>query len=260
MGMKKLLIIPDKNDLSESLRLAEKYDLGFEYNDFFDPDVLDDPLNYEQIMGRYKERSLPDHCTLHGAFFDVTVFSPDKRIWEVSDLRVKQSLKAAEDIGAGSVIFHTNYNPFLNSPDYVDKWLRVNAGYWGEILEKYPDLNIFLENMFDDSPEIIARLAEKLSGHGNFGICLDYAHASLTPVPLRVWCERLSPYIRHMHINDNDLVSDLHLAVGDGKINWKEFYDLYDLFAGSSPMLIETSSLDSQKKSIEKLISDGFIK
>ena len=33
--MKKLLVIPDRNNLDESIKLAGEYDLGFEYNDYF---------------------------------------------------------------------------------------------------------------------------------------------------------------------------------------------------------------------------------
>lgn len=256
---KKFLIIPDPKNIYASLELAEKYELGFEYNDFFAPDVLDDASLCKQITDKYKKHTLPGYCTVHGAFFDVIVFSPDRRIREVSDLRVKQSIAAAEKTGAKAVIFHTNYNPFLNSPKYVEDWIMQNTEYWGNILQKYPNMNIYLENMFDTSPEIIARLAENLSVNSNFGICLDYAHASLTSVPVRTWWEMLSPYVKHMHINDNDLVSDLHMAVGDGQINWDEFYSLYELFADDPTILIETSSLENQKRSIDRFVRDGFI-
>lgn len=257
--MKKFLIIPDKENISESLALAEKYNMGFEYNDFFMPDVLDDDGECLKLVYDYKKFQLPDYCTLHGAFFDVIVYSVDKRIRKISDFRVKQSIAAAEKIGAKAVVFHTNYNPFLNSPKYVEDWIKQNKEYWENILQKYPDMNIFLENMFDTSPDIMARLAEKLCSHKNFGICFDYAHAALTEIPLKIWAERFGPYVRHMHINDNDLVSDLHLAVGDGKINWNEFYSVCEEFSNDFSILIETSSIENQIKSINKFIKDGFM-
>ena len=52
--MKQMLIIPDRNRLQECLELAEKYQLGFEYNDFFLPDVLDNELLQEKIIEEYK--------------------------------------------------------------------------------------------------------------------------------------------------------------------------------------------------------------
>ena len=40
--MKKLLIIPKRDNIEESLRLSKEYNANFEYNDFFLPFVLDD--------------------------------------------------------------------------------------------------------------------------------------------------------------------------------------------------------------------------
>lgn len=256
---KKFLIIPKASKQKASLELAHEYDLGFEFNDFFMPNVLDDEAVQKKIIGEYKAAGLPEYCTLHGAFFDVIPFSPDERIRAIGDMRIRQSVSAARGIGARAVVFHTNYNPFLSSPEYVKGWIEQNAAYWNGILTEFPDMNIYLENMFDSTPDIMAELAERLCGHGNFGICFDYAHAALTAVPQREWTEKLGRYVRHIHINDNDLQSDLHLAVGDGMIDWNEFYGLYDNYMDKATVLIETSSLENQRRSIERLLSDGFM-
>ena len=259
--MKQLLIIPDRGNIKQSLAIAEEYGTGFEYNDFFDPNVLDDRELCQKITEEYKGLSLPPHqlCTLHGAFYDVIIFSVDKRIREVSDLRVRQSIEAAENIGAKAVVFHTNYDPFFSWRSYIDGWLDTNEKYWSGILGEYPDMNIYFENMFDRSPDVMAELAERLYGYGNFGICLDYAHAALTPVPHEEWVKKLGKYVRHMHINDNDLIGDLHRAVGKGKIDWDKFYRLYEEYLEGASMLIETSSSENQRLSLEKFAADGFI-
>ena len=38
--MNKILIIPDVTNLSEYEKLASKYNLGYEYNDFYKPDIF----------------------------------------------------------------------------------------------------------------------------------------------------------------------------------------------------------------------------
>ena len=83
-----------------------------------------------------------------------------------------------------------------------------------------------MENMFDDSPKMLEMLSLELCKHTNYGVCFDYAHAALSNVPCRDWAKTLAPFIKHVHINDNDLITDLHLAVGDGKIDWEEFISL----------------------------------
>lgn len=255
----KTLIIPQIENIEESLALAARYNAGFEYNDFFQPDVLENGSIAEKLTAGYKAYKLPEYCTLHGAFFDVIPFSPDKRIREVSDLRIKQSIKCAAEIGAKAVVFHTNYNPFLNSPQYIKNWLEENSAYWSGILATFPGTRIYLENMFDTSPFLIKELAERLSIFENFGVCFDYAHAALTNVPLRQWSAELSKYVKHIHINDNDLASDLHLAVGEGKIDWHEFYELYGKFFENIPVLVETCPIERQRASLERLKADGFI-
>jgi len=257
--MKQLLIIPKQDELKEYLSVAEEYKLGFEYNDFFLPDLLDDEEKLKDVIAKYKVCELPKYTTLHGAFFDVIPFSADKRIREISDRRIRQSIEIAKELGAKAVIFHTNYNPFLNSSAYMESWLQSNTEYWGGILKEYPDINIYLENMFDTTPDLMVALSEQLGSYANYGVCLDYAHASLSDAEPEVWAERLGKYVKHIHINDNDLVSDLHLAWGDGKINRESFYRCYERHMQEATVLIETSTIDNVKKSLEMLTQERFI-
>lgn len=258
--MKRLLMIPDVKNLEETLELAEKYSLGFEYNDFYMPAVLDDDQEMQRLVRGYQSAKLPEYCTLHGAFFDVIPFSVDERIKEVAFLRIEQSIKAAEQIGAKAVVFHTNYNPFLNSEAYIKSWIEQNTGFWSSILEKHAGMNIYLENMFDRTPDIMESLSEVLCRYENYGVCLDYAHAALSDVKPEIWAERLGQFVKHVHVNDNDLVSDLHLAWGDGRIYRTGFYKSYEQFMKHATVLIETSSMENTKKSLEVLEAEGFLK
>ena len=40
--MRRISIIPQRDNMEESLRLSKEYNANFEYNDFFLPFVLDD--------------------------------------------------------------------------------------------------------------------------------------------------------------------------------------------------------------------------
>ena len=258
--MGQVLIIPNRKNIKECMELAEQYNLGFEYNDFFRPDVLDDVTQTENIIEEYKKQNLPKVTTLHGAFFDVIPFSTDAKIREISDLRIEQSIKVARKIGANAVVFHTNYNPFLNSGEYIKGWINVNAAYWSRVLEQHSGINIYLENMFDTTPDIMEALSERLSVYPNYGVCLDYAHASLSKAVPEVWAKQLSRFIKHIHMNDNDLVSDLHLAWGDGQINRSHFYQCVELYMKDATVLIETTPVESIIRSLEMLKKEGFIR
>ena len=63
---------------------------------------------------------------------------------------------------------------FLNSTSYINGFIKEDIRIWDEILKATPDINIYLENMFDTTPDIMVKLAENLQANPNFGICLDY--------------------------------------------------------------------------------------
>ena len=258
--MEKVLIIPDVNNIEESIELARRYNLGFEYNDFFDPDVLDDEKKIDELVELYKKHKLPSICTVHGAFYDIIPFSKDKKIKEISVLRIKQSIDIARRLGAVAVVFHTNYNPLLNSEVYKKIWLEENVKIWSRILEENTDIGIYLENMFDTSPDMMVALSEQLAGYDNYGVCLDYGHVSISKVSPEEWIRSLGRYIKHNHINDNDLISDQHLPWGEGKVNRDIFYEGYEKYMSEATVLIENTGLDKQKKSLKKLEEDGFVK
>ncbi len=256
MKIKKLLVIPDIKQIDEYLELAERYNLGFEYNDFFLPQILDDEAVLDDRKTSYKNLlKLPDYCTMHGAFLDITVFSDDRLIKQASDYRVEQSLSLAEELGVKGVIFHTNYIANFRTESYRTQFVKKNAEYWGRKADEHKNLNIYIENMFDDTPELLAQLAEALSDKENIGVCFDYAHAHVfgNPDETEEWVRSLAPYIRHVHINDNDFKQDLHLAVGDGRTDWKKFKFFYENYFPEATVLIEVRGIDKIRKSLDYL-------
>lgn len=257
--MKQILVIPDRTQIEKHKELAEQFGLGFEYNDFYIPAVLDDKQTLTAIVEEYKKQKLPAYTTSHGAFLDVIPFSPDSRIREIAALRIEQSIMASKRVGAEAVVFHTAYNPSLRSEKYVSSWLETNTVFWSSVLEKHPDIKIYLENTFEATPDILERLSENLSSHTNYGVCLDYAHAFLTGTAPEIWVQRLGRFVRHIHINDNDGFSDLHQAWGDGVIDRNGFYECYEKYMKGASVLVEVTSLEKQIKSLEVLRRDGFL-
>lgn len=221
--MGRFLVVSKLEQLEEYGSISREYGVGFEVNDFFAPDVLDSPRQIEQIVNAYAKMGLPKGSTMHGAFLDIVVFSQDRFIREIAMKRMRQSMEVARKIGAEAVVFHTNSNPMLSCKEYDDRVVDMTADFLEQLLREQPDIYIYLENMFDHTPDILKRISERLSGYSNYGVCFDYAHASIYGVAMEQWVETLAKYVRHIHINDNDLQSDLHLAVGDGKLDWAAF-------------------------------------
>ena len=257
--MKKLHFIPDKLNIEESIQMIEQYHAAYEYNDFFLPDVLDDKKRQMEIIDFYaKIRNCFADDTMHGAFLDVTIHSVDKKIKEISELRVRQSMDIAKEMGLRGVVFHTNRLYGFRDEVYLKNWKATNKKFFASICEEYPNQEIYIENMFDESPDILRGLAEEMTEYDNFGVCLDYAHGVISDTKAIEWIKELAPYIKHMHINDNDLKNDLHQAVGMGKIDWKEFHQAIEAYQIDASILIEVTGIEKQKKSLEYMNKNGM--
>ncbi|MCF0242393.1 MAG: sugar phosphate isomerase/epimerase [Treponema sp.] len=257
-NFKQLLIIPSAKSLNESIELSKEYNTGFEFNDFAMPWMLENEKGCSDLISKYLSTpELPSFTTTHGAFFDVLVFSDDIRIREVSEMRVYQSMDAARKLGCKGIVFHGNINPLLLAtaagPIYEKHWLESSRDFFRTVCRDYPEINIYIENMWDQTPDHLQNLAKEMTDLANFGLCFDYAHAGISKTDTEEWSKKLGPYIKHVHINDNDGKSDLHLALGDGITDWNKFFELKYRFFNDASVLIETSSIENQRKSLKFL-------
>lgn len=250
----KLYCIPTLDRLEDFVHFSEEYGASFEYNEFFMPYILDDPQKTKDIMDMYLKTGRDvSNDTLHGAFLDICVDSADPKIFAVSDLRVRQSMDIAERMGLKAVIFHTNYIVNFRLDSYCQNWLEGNEHYWRSLLKDYQGLQVYIENMFDDKPILLSTLAKRMQDEPRFGVCLDIAHAAISGTPLDVWMNAMEPYVKHLHINDNDGIQDLHAVIGKGVINWEAFTGWCQNLAEKPSILIEVRGFNDLKASVENM-------
>jgi len=255
----RVYLIPDREKIAESEAVRKEYGASYEYNDFFVPAVLEDREKQEEIIEAYaKVRTDFSTDTIHGAFLDVTLHSMDPLIREVSERRVRQSMEVADRMGARGVVFHTNRLHGFREVSYLNNWKRTNRDFFLNLAEKFPEREILIENMFDESPDVLFSLAEEIKGASNIGICLDYAHAAAFGERPSEWIRQLAPYIRHMHLNDNDLKEDLHLPVGEGCIDWAEFEKVRREQRLEATALIEVKGAEKQRASLLYMKQNGI--
>lgn len=256
----KLYCIPKYEEIKGYEELAHKYNMAFEYNDFFVPSVFMNKQKINEIISNYKalerNRSLD---TLHGAFLDVTIHSDDPEIYEISKSRVYQSMDIAKELGGKAVIFHTNFIANFHSKYYQDNWVERNRVFWREVLADYPSLSIYMENMFDESPDMLQRLAIAMEDENRFGVCLDFAHAYISGTSMDEWVDKLGKYTKHIHINDNDGVSDMHMAIGKGRLPWERYTEYIGKLSKEVSVLIEVRCLQDVKDSIVYMEKIGLL-
>lgn len=243
--------VPEAKNPVGSAEFSREQNVCFEYNDFIFPDMLDDEQAVEERIEMYRNLGRDtSQDTMHGAFFDVTVFSYDAKIREIAKLRMRQSMEIAKKLGLRAVVFHGNYLPFLKREQYDSNWLSCTEAVLRELTKEYPETEIYLENMFEDTPELLGVLAERLKDVKNFGICLDYSHALLSSGEGESWFSELSAYIRHIHVNDHCFDGDVHMVPGEGKTDWVEFFRLKETYAKEATIHCEVSGLAAAKKGI----------
>jgi len=68
----------------------------------------------------------------------------------------------------------------------------------------------------------------------------------------------LAGYVKHIHLNDNDGIQDLHLPVGEGKMDWKILNEK-KLFACDPSVLIEVSGMERLNASYHNMREMRFI-
>lgn len=255
-------IIPEIDKIEEYEELAEKYSLGFEYNDFFNPDLLDEEAVIKERIRQYRQLGRPEKAdTMHGAFFDIVPFSWDRGISRHSLYRMEQSAEIAAELGCRAVIFHAGLRPeFAGGERYYRNWLETMTEA-ARKLAAQSGVEIYYENVQETSPAELAELADCLREEKRFGICLDVAHLMLTKgAPPEEWIQRLAPYVRHFHLNDNHLKTDDHLALGSGDIDWKEIFGSIRRHGlQDRSILLEVNGLEKTKSSLEYLEKAGFL-
>lgn len=98
-------------------------------------------------------------------------------------------------------------------------------------------------------------LAQRMASVPNFALALDYAHASLSVTDGAIWLRAMGPYVRHVHLNDNDLYADRHWAVGEGSIDYPRFAALAQQHIPGVPMLMEVRTLEDARISLEAMLA-----
>ena len=246
-------MIPRINELEENLKLRDKLNIGFEYNDFFIPSLLDDKVELEKRIKAYE--NIGGFNTIHGVFFDICFNSSDELIKNASYTRARQTLGIAKRLNCKKIVFHTNYIVGFNSADYKKMWVDRNAIAYKTFLKEYSDIEILIENMFDENDELILKLLKEVDDP-RFRMCFDIAHANLSKESIKNWYNNCKPFISHIHINDNNGDSDSHLAIGSGSMDYNYVIDILNEFNGS--ILIEVKTTSDFIKSYEYLKDNGL--
>ncbi len=250
--MSRLLLQPTVETLEAYCAFAVEHDLGFEVVDFAFPDLLDGGAR--ATVDRYRA-TLADESRLvsiHGPFLDLYVNSPDAAIRRVAKERITQTLAIADELQLEFVVFHTNCLPMMGRDAYYQRWVDAHVDLWREVTALH-DITVVLENMWDKSPELIARVLDGVDSP-RLKVCLDTGHHHLfSRESLERWFSCLGENIAYLHLTDNMGDFDSELVLGTGVVRWREMTALVDRYCDRPVAVIETAGLEGIRASLSFL-------
>ncbi len=107
------------------------------------------------------------------------------------------------------------YKAFINTKNQLTKLSKMAEDY---------SVRLVIENLSDNRVGAMPHEFMPFLGD-NVGMVFDTGHAFLIQqkygVDMREYIRQLGSYIEHIHIHDNSGITDEHLALGEGSINWK---------------------------------------
>jgi len=239
-----------------ALALAERFGLALEIQAFMDPQVLaGDWLG----LARQYENALRGRAvsrTLHGAFVDLVLASPDPAIAATSQQRYRQSLEIAARLEASHVVFHTNYSPLSHYPGYPDLWIERQLPAWQPLIDlaRQDGITILLENTWDDAPDVLLTLVQQIASP-QVKICLDIGHINIySKLSIAHWLDVLGDHIAYLHLNNNNGLVDLHQSLRRGSIEYDQVFALLKSNGRAIPFMLELADQQDWSNDLERVL------
>lgn len=212
--------------LTENLEFLKENNLDVEVMMYDTGWIRNFPLDEVEAMGEKLEAE-GIGVSVHGPLFDLNPGSRDTIIRDYTKFNFMRALNISALLKAKIVVFHLGLNPLIPR-DYREAWLETSVKTWKPVVAHAAGLGILIaiENMFLSAPHFLRKVVETVDSP-NMRVCLDVGHVNVySSVSLKEWIDVLGKYIVKIHINDNDARDDMHLAFGEGNIDFVKTYRL----------------------------------
>ncbi|KZX10021.1 sugar phosphate isomerase/epimerase family protein [Methanobrevibacter curvatus] len=235
-------------DIEEFLSFVEDlkidyFELLFEYpHDYIEKEIFESySLNY----------------TLHSPISDLNIASTNKAILKASINEIKRSADYIHDIGGNILVVHPGRVGFTQRffNDY-GKEIANNAMIETAIYAKDLGVEICFENMpnfegflYQSTDELDNFLKEN-----NLSMTFDIGHKNTIDGKTSSYYKS----VKHIHLHDNDKSFDSHLPLGQGVIDFDEFFNMYEKNGYNGIYILELNNKQDILKSIEYLKENKY--
>lgn len=191
--------------------------------------------------------------SIHAPICDINLSSLCQRIREASIKETVSTIMAANDLDIRTVTVHPGLSSLVVhglEGRAIEVANKVMKGL-DKISEEY-GVTIAIENM-PNMPFFLGRTAQELSeiiDGTNLSVCFDVGHANTTG-QIDQMIEAFGDRIANIHIHDNHGVSDEHLTIGDGDIEYVDVFSKLSDYQGN--FVIESKNFDSALESQDRI-------
>ena len=206
---------------------------------------------HQKMSGTFRSRNL--NVSIHMPFNDLKPGSLDEYVRQASARRLTEGAMLGEIYHPEHFIIHSGYCPDVYD-DNFEKWLEKSVLTWKKVLEIIPEAPVYLENVYEIDPKRIFDLLIRFEGR--VGFCFDLGHWFSTGKGsenknLEHWLEVMAPFLKHVHLHDNDGVKDEHLGMGAGKIPFALFFAELETLGIAPTFTLEPHTREDFKQSLD---------
>lgn len=238
---------------ADAPELARRHGLGLEIAEYCTAYNMDERFAENDAAVSEKLAGVARR-TLHAPFNELFPCAIDPRARDLARERYTQALGLAVGYGAGKLIIHGGFNPYLYFPEW---YVAQSAPFWREFMRAVPQgLEICLENVTEPAPELLCDIIAAVDDP-RLKLCLDVGHANAySKIPPMKWLETCAPYIGHFHIHNNPGDWDTHAALDEGSIPVAELLAAADRLCPQATLALEVMEA---RRSVDWLCSIGAI-
>lgn len=208
---------------SDSRTVAVQYGLGLEIATFCTAANLDQDAAWRRATV-LKDMSGLGSFWFHAPFAELSPASIDPKVRAVTAQRYRQAVEMATSLGISRLVIHSGFIPLVYFPEW---FVEQSVVFWREFLREIPaGITIALENVMEPGPEMLVEIVRQVEDP-RLGLCLDVGHANsrVSETPPLDWISPMAPYLRHVHLHNNDGDMDLHQSLGEGSVPMEAVLD-----------------------------------
>jgi len=225
-------------------------------------------MNWKRVN---EVRELADACgldiILHGPLFDTNLSSPKECIRRASVKFMQECVELASRLNANLLVIHAGSFPG-NLPNRLMNKARnqlhsslseltkvaMNSGVTIGVENKQKSEDRELVLYPDEHLEVVEAFRDQ-----GVRAVLDIGHAHTANCDLANYTHLLNDLIIELHLHDNNGISDDHLPLGAGSIDFESFFDAVDSIGFAGPTILELKNKHDLESSVGFLRKNGIL-